>query len=59
MDKLGSGVHLHLAVHKSHGAGQGLLVLVPGAQHAGSTPSQALRVILPDQVKTNFTHEIK
>ena len=54
MDELSSGVHLHLAVHQSHGAGQGLLVLVPHSQHAGSASSQAVGVILPGGVKTNL-----
>ena len=54
MDELSSGVHLHLAVHQSHGAGQGLLVLVSDSQHAGPGTSQAVGVILPGGVKTNL-----
>ena len=54
VDKLSSGVHLHLAVHQSHGAGQGLLVLVPPSQHAGPAGSQAVGVILPGGIKTNL-----
>ena len=49
VDKLGSGVHLHLAVHQGHGAGQGLLVLVPHGQHAGSVSSQAVGVVFPER----------
>ena len=52
VDELSSGVHLHLAVHQSHGAGQRLLVLVSDLQDTGPGSSQAVGVILPDIVFT-------
>ena len=52
VDELSSGVHLHLAVHQSHGAGQRLLVLVSDLQDTGPGSSQAVGVILPDIVLT-------
>ena len=55
MDKLSSGVHLHLAVHQSHGAGERLLVLVSDSQDTGPGTSQAVGVIFPDIA--NITQE--